>query len=351
MNDTPAPARKRAFWTALVSALLFGMATPFSKSLLASIHPSQLAGLLYLGAALFYLPVMAAQRHRGQRLVPVGGKNRLLLLGAVFFGGILGPVLLLTGLQLSASASMSMWLNLETVATAVLAVLLFREHLGRWTWAGNLGILAAGALLGFDGGRLAWAGLLFAVGASVAWGLDNNMTAVIDGITPQATTFWKGIVAGTVNLGIGLWLSPSLPLGGAAGAFALGALAYGASIALYIAAAQALGAARSQMVFASSPFFGVLLSVMWLGERVSLLQGAALLVLVMSLAAMFLDRHGHAHHHHPTTHIHEHRHDDLHHDHAHDGAGVGGRHVHEHTHDTREHAHPHWPDLHHRHDH
>jgi drug/metabolite transporter (DMT)-like permease len=350
MNDTPAPARQRAFWMALVSALLFGMATPFSKSLLASIHPGQLAGLLYLGAALFYLPAMILQRRRGLRLLPAGRKNQGLLLGAVFFGGMLGPVLLLTGLQLSASASMSMWLNLETVATAVVAVLLFREHLGRWTWVGNLGILAAGALLGFDGGLPGWTGLLCAAGACAAWGLDNNMTAVIDGITPQATTFWKGLAAGTVNLGVGLWLSPLPSAGGTAFALVLGGLSYGASIALYISAAQALGATRSQMVFASSPFFGVLLSVVWLGEGMSLLQGAALLVLVVSLAAMFLDQHGHGHHHHPVTHVHEHRHDDLHHDHIHD-APVRGRHVHEHAHDGREHAHPHWPDLHHRHDH
>jgi len=45
-------------------------------------------------------------------------RTRRLLLGAVFFGGMPGPVLLLFGLKLAA-ASVSRWLNLEAVATAL----------------------------------------------------------------------------------------------------------------------------------------------------------------------------------------------------------------------------------------
>jgi hypothetical protein len=44
---------------ALVSAALFGAATPASKLLLVSLEPFQLAGLLYLGAALAMVPVAA----------------------------------------------------------------------------------------------------------------------------------------------------------------------------------------------------------------------------------------------------------------------------------------------------
>jgi hypothetical protein len=50
-----APARLLAL--ALASAALFGAATPASKALLADLSPFQLAGLLYLGAALGVAPV------------------------------------------------------------------------------------------------------------------------------------------------------------------------------------------------------------------------------------------------------------------------------------------------------
>ena len=333
---------------ALLSALLFGAATPLSKTLLADLQANQLAGLLYLGAAVFLAPLVIHRWHTGRVVFPKDRRNRRNLLGAVFFGGMVGPVLLLVGLKIALAASVSMWLNLETVATAILAVVIFREHLGRWTWVGNAGVLVAGVLLGFNEGWSGWLGMACIAGAAVAWGLDNNFTAIIDGISAEDSTFWKGLIAGTTNLAIGLaffswrldwnWLW----------ALALGAVAYGVSIALYIRSAQGLGATRSQMVFATSPFFGVVLSLVWLGEGFSVLQGVAAAVLAGSIALIFFDRHEHAHEHEAATHEHAHRHDDEHHEHEHLET-VTAAHHHVHSHDPLVHTHPHWPDLHHRH--
>lgn len=340
-----------ALWQALASAALFGIATPFSKSLLVGLQENQLAGLLYLGAAVFLLPSMVKLRLRGVPWLPRDSRNRLRLLGAIFFGGIVGPVLLLLGLRLTMAASVSMWLNLETVATAILAIAVFKEHLGKWTWVGNVGVLVSGVLLSISEGWAGLWGILCVGGAAIAWGLDNNFTALIDAITPQASTFWKGAVAGTTNLAIGLLLFPAQPGPHWLGALALGGVSYGVSIVLYIASAQSMGAARSQMVFASSPFFGVLLSVLWLGESLSLLQVLAGGFLAASIGLLLLDRHTHEHSHDPLTHEHAHRHDEGHHLHAHQGLPASAHHSHTHTHPPLCHAHPHWPDLYHRHRH
>lgn len=61
-------------------------------------------------------------------------RNRLRLAGAVFFGGVLGPVALLYGLRLAEAASVSLWLNLELAATAVLGAIVFRDYLGVRGW-------------------------------------------------------------------------------------------------------------------------------------------------------------------------------------------------------------------------
>jgi hypothetical protein len=119
---------RRAFIQALVAAGLFGIATPFSKSLLAGVQANQLAGLLYLGAAVCLFPLVLRRWLAGSIIFPRDGRNRRNLLGAILFGGVIGPVLLLVGLKHSLGVSVSMWLNLEAVATAVLAHFLFREH-------------------------------------------------------------------------------------------------------------------------------------------------------------------------------------------------------------------------------
>jgi drug/metabolite transporter (DMT)-like permease len=131
---------------ALLSAALFGAATPASRALLAEVSPFQLAGLLYLGAALGVAPF--AWRHGRFRLPGTDDRrNRMRLLGAVVAGGIAGPVLLLFGLRLAGAASVSLWLTLELVATALLGALFFRESLGRLGWIGVTAAIAAAAVL------------------------------------------------------------------------------------------------------------------------------------------------------------------------------------------------------------
>lgn len=343
--------RTRAAIFALLSAALFGAAAPLSKPLLDQLTPFVLAGLLYLGAAVFMAVVIAVKwRNRKTPLIPPDRKNRLRLAGAVLFGGMIGPVLLAFGLQMGKAASVAIWLNMETIATVIFARLMFKEHVGRWTLVGNLGVLLAGLLLCIDGGLAATLGALFVAGAAICWGLDNNLTSVIDRISPVESTFWKGVIAGTTNLLLGLIiggkLTGSWPL-----AVGIGALSYGVSIALYVSSAQKLGATRSQMLFSSAPIFGVTLSWVWLGEAISGWQIASGCALLGGLGVMMLDAHSHSHSHEELEHDHEHRHDDGHHDHSHAETPPGKRHSHPHVHTPVTHAHPHWPDLHHRHSH
>ena len=336
---------------ALLSALLFGTSTPASKWLLGSFGAFQLAGLLYLGAALGMAPVVALERRRAAPMA-FDRANALRLGGAVLFGGILGPVLLLLGLRLAGAGSVSLLLNLEMVATTILGVLLFREHLGALGWLGVTGVVAAGIVVsGSAGWPGVWAGLLVAA-ACTCWGLDNHLTALIDGITPARSTLVKGLVAGSANLGIGLSVAPFVaPASSLIVALAVGALSYGVSIALYIAAAHELGSTRAQGVFATAPFVGAALAFSLLGEPFGFAHGAACVLLAASIPALMLSQHAHVHVHDAIEHIHSHRHDDAHHLHEHPGLDPATRHSHAHRHDRFVHAHPHWPDVHHRHGH
>jgi drug/metabolite transporter (DMT)-like permease len=336
---------------ALAAACLFGAATPASKALLHDIRPQALAGLLYLGAAIGILPVVFRER---SFCLPwrAGRRTGLLLAGAVLAGGVLGPWLLLLGLSVARSGSVSLLLNLELVATVLLGRFVFREHLSARGWLGAAGTLAAAVLLAVGEGPSGVLAALLVGAGCLCWGFDNHFTALIDGITPAQTTLWKGIVAGLFNLIVG-----GAVLGGVGSATSVllallvGALAYGISIALYITAAQGLGASRSQMVFSTAPFFGVILSLLFLGESFTVVQAVAAALVGGSLVLLFREQHGHVHSHDRMAHQHWHRHDDGHHEHEHDGVSGAAAHAHLHTHEDVEHEHAHWPDLHHRHGH
>ena len=129
-----------AFAIALSSAILFGASTPCSKLLLVGLEPFQLAGLLYLGAALGMAPVTALELRRGMR-ASIDGPNLSRIAGVVLCGGVLGPVLLLAALRVTPASSVSLILNLEAVATALLGVLIFQGAVSWQSASGRYALL------------------------------------------------------------------------------------------------------------------------------------------------------------------------------------------------------------------
>ena len=332
----------------LVAAALFGASTPAAKALLAELGPFQLAGLFYLGAAIGVLPF---SRRGGSHVRRRELRHRIHLGGAILAGGVAGPVLLLLALRSASAGSVSLWLNLEAVATAVLGALFFREHLGARAVIATGAVVAGGVLLALPEGFAGALPAALVALACTAWAVDNHLTALIDGLTPAQCTLAKGAVAGTINLAIGVagsgWPSP----GAAAAALAIGTLAYGASIVLYVAGAQQLGATRAQLAFATAPIAGLILAWTALAEPILPAQIAAAGLMALGVVLLLSGEHRHLHHHERQIHSHSHRHDDGHHLHVHPGLPAWMRHTHEHEHTEISHTHAHVPDLHHRHDH
>ncbi len=333
----------------LGAAALFGASPPIAKALLTRVHPIQLAGLLYLGAAAAVLPFSLKG---GSRVRLRQRRHLAYLAGAVLAGGVAGPLLLVAALAASRSASVSLWLNLEAVLTALLAWAFFREHLGRRALVAILLVVAAGAILAAPDGVAGARAAALVLVACAAWGVDNNLTALIDGVTPSQCTLIKGAIAGGINFGIGLAVAGEPPpLDAALIALAVGGLGYGLSISLYIRGAQELGATRAQLVFASAPLAGLAIAWTALAEPVLVAQVIAAGMVAIGIALLARSHHDHEHRHEAVTHSHSHRHDDDHHDHEHLGVPIATRHTHEHAHSPRVHRHPHVPDLHHRHRH
>jgi drug/metabolite transporter (DMT)-like permease len=326
----------------LAAAALFGASTPAIKRVVGDVHPITLAGLLYLGAAIATAPFAdLASPHRATN----GARRRLAI--AVLVGGGIAPVLLVLALDRTPASTVSLLLNLELVATAVVAWLFLHEHIGHRA-AGGIGVLLAGGVLaaGGDGAHFT-GGALLVVGACLCWGIDNAVTASLDAYSPAQITFAKGAIAGTVNLCLGLAIDgwPSLRV--AVLALAIGALGYGLSITMWITGARQVGAARGQVLFAMAPFVGALLAWPLNDEPPGALTAAAFAVSLTGVLVVASARHQHLHTHVTQRHAHPIDPTDPHHA---PGAieVVEGD---EHRHLTVTHTHEHLPDIHHRHVH
>lgn len=142
-------SKQLGIFSGIIAAVLFGASAPLSKPLLAHLNDFQLAGLLYLGAALGVGLVLFTQKS-AQIKLKMPRQDKLRLIGAIFFGGILGPVFLLGGLRIAEAASVSLWLNMEMVATVIIGYFFFKDYLSKKGWLASLGILGASTLLAVE---------------------------------------------------------------------------------------------------------------------------------------------------------------------------------------------------------
>ena len=338
---------------ALASAVLFGASAPFAKLLLSAVDAQLLAGLLYLGAGIGLAAVHGARAVVGLPApeAPLRRPDLPWLAAVVLFGGFAGPLLLMLGLARTPATTGSLLLNLEGLATMLIAWVVFRENVDRRLLLGAFAILAGAAVLSWSGTGLRLDGGAFLIAAAcLAWGIDNNLTRKLSSADPVTTAAIKGVAAGSVNAALALWRGATMPPLETVGAAAVvGFLGVGVSLVLFVLALRRLGAARTGAYFSLAPFIGATIAVLLLHEPVTAQLIAAGMLMGVGLWLHLAERHEHQHQHEATEHEHSHIHD-AHHEHLHEGP-VTEPHSHWHRHARIRHAHPHYPDLHHRHGH
>jgi drug/metabolite transporter (DMT)-like permease len=312
-----------------------------------------LAGLMYFGAGLG----LAAYRLFRGTFAEASDEAQLRrtdlpwLAVAIGMGGVAGPVLLMLGLSRTTASSAALLLNMEGLATMVIAWVVFRENVDRRLMLGAFAILAGAGLLSWNGQGVSFdSGSLLVIGACVAWGVDNNFTRNISATDPVVIAMLKGLIAGAVNVVIALLTGAAFPAAVTVAAAAIvGLLGVGVSLVMFILALRHLGSARTSAYYSLAPFIGAIVAISLLGEPMT----AKLLIAgVLMGAGLWLhleERHAHEHEHEPLEHEHSHVHDEHHH-HDHEGPATQP-HSHWHRHDRRRHAHAHYPDVHHRHGH
>ena len=192
------------------------------------------------------------------------------------------PICLMGGLTTATPANASLLNNFEIVATALIALVIFKEPVGRRLWLAIGCITLSCMLLSFeDASSLRFSsGSLLVLLACVFWGFENNCTRMMSESDPLEIVVLKGFGSGLGSLFIALFLGEELPGGRVLwSALGLGFVAYGLSIFFYVHAQRKLGAARTSTYYAVAPFIGVFLSLLLFQELPGLLFLPALLLM------------------------------------------------------------------------
>lgn len=256
---------KSGICLALFAAVLYAINSPLSKLLLDYLPPTLMAGFLYIGAGVCMLALALLRKVRKtERTETKLTKRELPYIVAMILLDIAAPVCLLLGLKSTTAANASLLNNFEIVATAVIALVVFKEKINFRLWLGILFITISCMVLSFeDLSSLQFSyGSLLILLACVCWGFENNCTKKISSKDPLEIVLLKGIFSGLGSLLIGFIIGERITvLWSVFAVIGVGFVAYGLSIFFYVHAQRILGAARTSAYYAVSPFIGTLLSL------------------------------------------------------------------------------------------
>ena len=314
----------KAIMFAFLAAVFYAINVPISKVLLQHVGPTTMAALLYLGAGIG-IGMMSLFNKKDREKAESLTKAELPYIVGMIVLDIAAPIFLMLGISYGSSANASLLGNFEIVATTVIALILFKEAVTKRLWVAIGLITLSSILLSFEGtDSFPFSyGSLLVIMATVCWGLENNCTRELSSKSTYQIVMLKGLCSGLGALVIALIKRESFPgIGYIAIALALGFVAYGLSIFMYVRAQNVLGAAKTSAYYAVNPLIGALLAFVFLSESLSWMYVIALIVMVIGSALVVVDtfirQHDHEHQHTFThshggsTHTHTVRHSHVH---------------------------------------
>ena len=255
---------KTAIIFAVIAAFIAALSPPLCKIVVTDIPPVTTAALLNLGAGIGIgiigliaqkTPLIKGEKHLAKSDIPwVIGLSAAEMLAAIS---------MMAGLTLTAASNASLLNNFETVTTAVIALILFKEAVPKRLWFAILLITLGCMIISFQGMEsFAFSpGSLLVVLACVFWGFENNFVKRIADKSPVEVVICKGIFPGLGALLIAFILGEQFPdLGTAAAVMVLGVVIYGLNILFLVYSERHLGAAKACAIYGINPFLAAIVS-------------------------------------------------------------------------------------------
>lgn len=278
---------KRGIAFAILAATLYAVNAPFSKLLLDFMPPTLMAGFLYVGAGIGMVFIAFIRKIQKTEIKESKlTKLELPYTVAMIVLDIVAPVCLLFGLDSTTAANASLLNNFEIVATAIIALMVFKEKISTRLWFGILFVTLSCGVLSFEGVsslRFSY-GSLFVLLAAICWGFENNCTRKISSKDPLQIVLLKGIFSGIGSLIIGSYIGEQIEtFWSIVAVLCVGFVAYGLSIYFYVYAQRLLGAARTSAYYAIAPFIAAILSLIIFREIPDLTYFIALMLMIIGV--------------------------------------------------------------------
>lgn len=290
---------------AVGSAILFGVSATFNKIILEDVHPTVVAGLIYLfaGITLFtirFSPINARLVRMLRTPTETDPKfcrrDPIFLILVIVFGSIVAPFFFLNGLNQTTAVNASLLQNAESLFTVLIASIFFKEHVTQKELTAIIMILLGAVTLATNAQFSSISldqdilGNLFILVACLFWGLDNNFSKLLcfkeDVILVTALKCFIG-GSSLLSLSFLLNLSFSVPISAFPYIISVGAFSIGFSILFFMLSLREIGSIRTGTIFSTGSLFGALFAFIILQETFTLVQLLAGLAMTVGVYLLY----------------------------------------------------------------
>jgi drug/metabolite transporter (DMT)-like permease len=270
--------------SAIIAALLFGCVSTVAKPIVSTLNPLMLASLVYLISGMAITPVVKSK-------LSLSKKDYSLLLITSISGAAIAPAMFFSGLKLTTAANGSVLSNGEIIFSIIFALTLFGEKLNRIGYVAMAliltGVIIVSTNLEFDRSLLKVnAGNLLIIGATLFWGLDNNISRILSHrIDITRIIQLKSFIGGFIILVLGLLLGNpvNIHLTEIPYILLLGILGFAVSLYFLLQGLSKIGTTNTMLILSFSSVFGLVLAAIILHEHISIFQIIAAVIMLFGI--------------------------------------------------------------------
>ena len=275
---------------AVLAAVIFGSVSTLAKPLVSTVNPLLLSSVIYLICAATLTPLAQKQSFHSTR------KNFLLILAIAICGATIAPSLYFLGLIHASASDAALITNGEVFFSVLLAVIFFKERLGKIGYLASSLVLAGMIIVTTDLNfsdftlqQLHYQDMLLIL-SMLFWAVDNNLSRMLaQKIHIAKLAQVKSAIGGTILFAIAVFgfgvplniqVSDILPI------LVLGIVGFAASLYFFLQSLKRISTVRTVLIFSMSSVFGLVAASVFLQEQISWYQIVAAGIMIFGIYLM-----------------------------------------------------------------
>lgn len=273
---------------AILAAIMFGSVSTLAKPLVSTVNPLLLAAIIYLISAATLTPLAHKQKF------PSAKKNYLLIIAISLSGAVIAPSLFFIGLKHASASDAALIANGETFFSVLLAIVFFKERLGKIGYIATTLILAGLIIVTTDMNfsdftleQIHYPDWLLIL-SMFFWGIDNNLSRILaEKVNVAKIAQIKSTIGGAImfviavfGVSINIETSQIMPI------LALGTIGFAASLYFFMQSLKRINTVRTVLIFSMSSVFGLVAASVFLREQISWYQVMAAGIMILGIYLM-----------------------------------------------------------------